>query len=394
MGVRPSGFESPLRHHFSFSARKRPIKKQKTIEDIRAEIDKLDARIVDLLGKRARLAFQIGRLKLKESLNFYDSKREQDILERVAGLNNGTFPEKSLVSIFQEIFFACRSVQQKETVAYLGPRGTFSYLAALKYFGKEHRFHPAMSIEEVFTEVARDRCQYGIVPIENSTEGTVNLTLDALYKYDLRICGEVYQEVQLDLVNQSGQIADIKVIYSHPQPLAQCRQWLRDNMPSIPLKEVSSTAAAAQQAAEDRDAAAIAPDIAARLYKLQTAARRIEDYVGNTTRFVVLSRQSMPPSGRDKTSVLFGVSDRPGSLVEILRVLSERNINMSKIESRPKKGEPWQYLFFVDLGGHYSDEPVQKAMEKMSRECSYFKWLGSYPRGRDAGKIDRGSISN
>jgi chorismate mutase/prephenate dehydratase len=251
-----------------------------------------------------------------------------------------------------------------------------------------------MAIEEVFTEVARDRCQYGIVPIENSTEGTVNLTLDALYKYDLRICGEVYQEVQLDLVNQSGQIADIKVIYSHPQPLAQCRQWLRDNMPSIPLKEVSSTAAAAQQAAEDRDAAAIAPDIAARLYKLQTAARRIEDYVGNTTRFVVLSRQSMPPSGRDKTSVLFGVSDRPGSLVEILRVLSERNINMSKIESRPKKGEPWQYLFFVDLGGHYSDEPVQKAMEKMARECSYFKWLGSYPRGRDAGKIDRRSISN
>ncbi|MDD5154405.1 MAG: prephenate dehydratase domain-containing protein, partial [Desulfovibrionales bacterium] len=159
----------------------------------------------------------------------------------------------------------------------------------MKYFGKEHRFHPAMAIEEVFTEVARDRCQYGIVPIENSTEGTVNLTLDALYKYDLRICGEVYQEVQLDLVNQSGQIADIKVIYSHPQPMAQCRQWLRDNMPSIPLKEVSSTAAAAQQAAEDRDAAAIAPDIAARLYKLQTAARRIEDYVGNTTRFVVLS---------------------------------------------------------------------------------------------------------
>ncbi len=303
-------------------------------------------------------------------------------MERITELNNGTFPEKSLRSIFQEIFFACRSVQQKETVAYLGPRGTFSYLAALRYFGKEHRFHPSVSIEEVFTEVARDRCQYGIVPIENSTEGTVNLTLDALYKYDLKICGEVYQEVQLDLVNRSGQMADIKVIYSHPQPLAQCRQWLHNNVPLIPLKEVSSTAAAAQKAAENPDAAAIAPDMTTSLYKLQTVARRIEDYIGNTTRFVVLSKQSAPPSGRDKTSILFGVTDRPGSLVEILRVLSEQNINMSKIESRPKKGEPWQYLFFVDLEGHYTNSTVRDALEKIGQECSYFKWLGSYPRGR------------
>lgn len=371
----------------------KPSKKPETIEEIRTKIDRLDSKLVELLGKRAKLAFQIGRLKLEKSLDFYDSKREQAILEQVTELNNGTFPEKSLLSIFQEIFFACRSVQKKETVAYLGPRGTFSYLAALRCFGKEHRFQPTMSIEEVFAQVARDRCQYGIVPIENSTEGTINLTLDALYKYDLKICGEVYQEVQLDLANKSGQLSDIKIIYSHPQPLAQCRQWLHDNLPTIPLKEVSSTAAAAQKAAESPEAAAIAPDVAARLYNLRIAARRIEDYVGNTTRFVVLSKQSALPTGRDKTSILFAVPDRPGSLVEILRVLSERNINMSKIESRPKKGEPWQYLFFVDVEGHYNDAGVREALEKMSQECSYFKWLGSYPKGHDAGSIDRQFLS-
>ncbi|MFH1148639.1 MAG: prephenate dehydratase, partial [Pseudomonadota bacterium] len=347
---------------------------QQTIEQIRAKIDELDEKLVELLGERAKLAYRIGRLKLKNSLSFYDSKREREIVERIAAINNGAFPEKSLFSIFQEVFFACRSVQQKETVAYLGPRGTFSYLAALRHFGKEHRFHPTVSIEEVFVEVAKDRCHYGIVPIENSTEGTVNLTLDAFLKYDLSISGEVYQEVQLDLVNQSGQVSDIKLIYSHPQPLAQCRQWLHENMTHAPVQDVSSTAVAAQLAAENPEAAAIAPDIAAQLYNLRVAARRIEDYVGNTTRFVVLSKDNPEPTGRDKTSVLFGVQDRPGSLVDILRLLSEQNINMSKIESRPKKGERWQYLFFVDLEGHREDAKVKEALERIFRECSYFKW--------------------
>lgn len=359
-----------------------------TIEKIRAKIDEIDARIVELLRNRASLAFQIGRLKAEKSLNYHDMKRESAIVERVLKLNNGGFPEKSLLSIFQEIFFACRSIQQKETVAYLGPRGTFSYLAALKHFGEEQRFHPTPSIEEVFIEVSKDKCQYGIVPIENSTEGTINLTLDALYKYDLRICGEVYQEVQLDLLNLSGEMADIKVIYSHPQPLAQCRLWLHDNLPSIPVEEVSSTAAAAQKAAENPSVAAIGPELAGRLYNLHTAAHRIEDYVGNTTRFIVLSKTSSMPTGRDKTSALFGVSDRPGSLVKVLQFLAERNINMSKIESRPKKGEPWQYLFFVDIEGHREDAKVKQALEKISEECSYFKWLGSYPRGREGNRSE------
>lgn len=365
---------------------------QQTIEQIRAKIDEIDEKLVKLLGERAKLAYQIGRLKLKKSLSFYDSKRERAIMERIAAINNGAFPEKSLFSIFQEVFFACRSVQQKETVAYLGPRGTFSYLAALRHFGKEHRFHPTVSIEEVFVEVAKDRSHYGIVPIENSTEGTINLTLDAFLKYDLSISGEVYQEVQLDLVNQSGQVSDIKSIYSHPQPLAQCRQWLQKNMTNIAVQDVSSTAVAAQLAAENPEAAAIAPDIAARLYNLKVAARRIEDYVGNTTRFIVLSKDNSEPTGRDKTSVLFGVQDRPGSLVDILRFLSERNINMSKIESRPKKGERWQYLFFVDLEGHREDPKVKEALERISRESSYFKLLGSYPKGREGTK--NGSIAD
>lgn len=365
---------------------------QQTIEQIRAKIDEIDEKLVKLLGERAKLAYQIGRLKLKKSLSFYDSNRERAIMERIAAINNGSFPEKSLFSIFQEVFFACRSVQQKETVAYLGPRGTFSYLAALRHFGKEHRFHPTVSIEEVFVEVAKDRCHYGIVPIENSTEGTINLTLDAFLKYDLSISGEVYQEVQLDLVNQSGQIPDIKLIYSHSQPLAQCRQWLQKNMTDIAVQDVSSTAVAAQLAAENSEAAAIAPDIAARLYNLKVAARRIEDYVGNTTRFIVLSKDNSEPTGRDKTSVLFGVQDRPGSLVDILRFLSERNINMSKIESRPKKGERWQYLFFVDLEGHREDPKVKEALERISRESSYFKLLGSYSKGLEGAKD--GSIAD
>jgi chorismate mutase/prephenate dehydratase len=351
---------------------------------VRDNIDKIDNKILDLLKERIALAKNIGQLKDESKRAKWDPKRELQIYERLAKQNEGQFPDKSLHAIFHEIITTCRLSQQKIDVSYLGPEATFTHLAGVKYFGQSASYHPMESIADVFSEVEKGRTQYGIVPVENSIEGAVFSTLDSFMKYKTKICGEIRMEISHNLVCQSGDIADIQTVASHSQPLAQCREWLRKHLPSCPTLPVFSTGAAAQMAANNPNIGAIASSLAITTYNLQVVVKGIEDYRGNTTRFLVIGKESPAPSGNDRTSLLLGHMDRPGALNEILSVIARAGINLAKIESRPIKGKQWQYLFFLDLLGHIKDENIRDCCETLKALCSYFEWLGSYPRGEES----------
>lgn len=354
-----------------------------TLEDVRKNIDRIDSTFVDLLKERLQYAKKIGELKAKKKKSKWDPQRERQILERLTAENNGIFPEQSLLSIFHEIITTCRLSQKQIDVAYLGPEATFSHLAGVKYFGQSAVYRPMQTIEDTFVEVERERTTYGIVPVENSIEGAVTSTLDSFIKYNVKICGELNLPISHNLVNQSGRLADIKKVVSHSQPLAQCRQWLKKNLPDIPTQDVFSTGAAARMAAEDPTVAAIASSLAIKTYRLQTVVNGIEDYRGNTTRFLLIGKESPAKSGKDKTSLLVSLMDRPGSLNDALAILAQRSINLTRIESRPVKDEPGRYLFFIDMLGHIDDSIINEGCEKLKDVCSYFEWLGSYPRAND-----------
>jgi len=350
---------------------------------IRQQIDEIDDNILELLKKRIELAKEIGRIKAKTRKAKWDPLRERQIIERLLAANQGTFPEPSLLSIFHEIITTCRLSQKKVVVAYLGPEATFSHLAGVKYFGHSASYRPMETIEDTFIEVERGRTQYGIVPVENSIEGAVTSTLDSFIRYNVKICAEVNLGVSHNLVNQSGEISDIKLVVSHSQPLAQCRQWLKRNLPNVPTQSVISTGVAAKMAAEDPTVAAIASSLAIKTYQLQIVVKGIEDYRGNTTRFLVIGQKSPSASGRDKTSLLVGLMDRPGALSEALSILARRSINLTRIESRPVKDEPGRYLFFIDMLGHMDDTVVREGCEELKGICAYYEWLGSYPRAEE-----------
>jgi len=349
------------------------------ISKIRDQIDTIDRQIVSLLKDRLLHAKEIGRLKDEGKRAKWDPLRERQIYEELLRQNEGIFPEQSLRSVFHEIITSCRLSQKKAEVAYLGPEATFTHLAGVKYFGHAAEYRPMESIDDVFAHVEKGRTTYGIVPVENSIEGAVFSTLDSFMKYKVKICGEVRLSITHNLVCRSGDIEDIQTVASHAQPLAQCREWLRKHMPSIPTLPVFSTGAAAQMAANNPNIGAIASSLAIKTYELQVVVRGIEDYSGNTTRFLVIGRHSPTPSGADRTSLLLGLMDRPGSLNEILTALSQENINLAKIESRPVKGKMWKYQFFIDMLGHIEDEKIARGCEKLKELCSYFEWLGSYP---------------
>ena len=349
------------------------------IQDVRSRIDEIDDRIVDLLKERLTLAKRIGLLKEEGKRAKWDPLRERQIYEKLLRHNDGQFPEKSLRSIFHEIITSCRLSQKNATVAYLGPEATFTHLAGVKYFGHSADYLAMESIDDVFAHVEKGRTTYGIVPVENSIEGAVFSTLDSFMKYKVKICGEVRLAITHNLVCRSGDIEDIQTVASHAQPLAQCREWLRKNMPSIPTLPVFSTGAAAQMAANNPNIGAIASSLAIKTYELQVVVRGIEDYTGNTTRFLVIGTQSPSPSGADRTSLLLGLMDRPGALSEILSILSARNVNLAKIESRPVKGKQWEYQFFIDMMGHMDEEKISSGCNELRNFCSYFEWLGSYP---------------
>ena len=354
--------------------------KKQTIKDIREKIDTADDTILELLKQRIGYAKEIGKLKAETSRAKWDPKRERDIYTRLIRENNHVFPEKSLVPIFHEIITSCRLSQKKTEVAYLGPEATFTHLAGVRYFGHSATFKALESIDEVFSEVDKERTQYGIVPVENSIEGAVFSTLDSFMKYNVKICGEIQLPITHNLVCRSGNMEDIQTVASHAQPLAQCREWLKTNLPSIPTLPVFSTGAAAQMAANNPNIGAIASSLAIKTYELQVVVKGIEDYQGNTTRFLVIGKESPGKSGNDKTSLLLGLMDRPGSLNEVLSILSSKNINLAKIESRPVKGKQWKYLFFLDMLEHIEDPAIDKACNILRQTCSYYEWLGSYPK--------------
>ncbi|WP_028583168.1 prephenate dehydratase [Desulfogranum mediterraneum] len=350
------------------------------ISQVRNRIDAIDNTILELLKERLECAKSIGKLKNETKRAKWDPQRELEIYQRLREHNQEIFPDKALHAIFHEIITTCRLSQRKAIVAYLGPEATFTHQAGVKYFGQSAAYRPLESIVEVFQEVEKERVQYGIVPVENSIEGAVTSCLDSFLNYNVQICGELQLPITHNLVCRSGNIEDIKTVASHAQGLAQCREWLAKNMPGTPTLPVFSTGAAAEMAAEDPEIGAIASSLAVTTYDLQVVVKGIEDYQGNTTRFLVLGKKSPQKSGADKTSVLLGLINRPGALNEILTILSAKNIDLAKIESRPTKGKQWKYLFFLDMIGHMDDPVIHEACNILKQICAYFEWLGSYPR--------------
>ncbi|OGP70379.1 MAG: prephenate dehydratase [Deltaproteobacteria bacterium RBG_13_58_19] len=349
-------------------------------EELRHRIDALDEELLTLLNRRQALAQDIGRIKNREGRRTLDFRREEEVLAQLLHKNPGPLSHTALRNIFREIISAAREIQAPLGVAFLGPEATFSHLAALKKFGHATRFGPMATIQEVFGEVEKGNYHYGVVPIENSTEGVVNDTLDLFADTSLKICGEIFLEISHDLLSKSGQRQDLEVIYTHPQAYGQCRRWLTSHLPDLPILEVASTGVAAQKASRNPNAGAIASAFAAPLYDLRVVERRLEDHPGNVTHFFVIGPDAPDLTGSDKTSIIFAVDDIPGALYHTLHPLAERNINMSRIVSRPMKTEAWRYRFFVDLDGHQQDPLVGQALKEIESLSAWFKLLGSFPK--------------
>ncbi|MCX8027167.1 MAG: prephenate dehydratase [Thermodesulfovibrionales bacterium] len=351
------------------------------LKDLRDKIDIIDEKIVDLLSKRAEVVTEIAKIKKDSNLPFHNPEREREIIERVTNLCKGNFPKDALKVIFREIISASLSLEEPLKVAYLGPEGTFTHLAAIRHFGSSAKYIPVERIKAIFDAVEAKKADYGLVPIENSNEGVVSYTLDVFVDCDLKIAAEVLLEVSHNLLSKDGDIKKIKRIYSHPQASAQCREWLERNVPNIPVLDAVSTAKAAEIASSDETSAAIASELAARLYDLKFIEKRIEDNKNNFTRFLAISRDYPKKTGKDKTSIMFSLKDKPGALFNVLAPFKKANINLTKIESRPSKRRAWEYIFFADMIGHIQDKKLQRVIEEVKDNCLYLKLLGSYPIG-------------
>jgi chorismate mutase/prephenate dehydratase len=352
----------------------------KDLGELRRQIDAIDDQILELLNRRAAVVIEVGKAKAGQSKEFYVPGRERAIYDRLTAENRGPFPTEAVRRVFREVISASLSLEQPLKVAFFGPQGTFTHAAAMKQFGFSAQLVPQKSIPAVFDEVARGRANYGVVPVENSTEGVVSHTLDMFMESDLKINAEILLEISHYLLSRTGRLEDIRKVVSHPQPLAQCRKWLEENLPDTPLVDVGSTALAARMAADDETAAAIASEMAASLYGLNIVKERIEDNPNNYTRFLVIGRKTPDPGGADKTSILFSVKDEPGILYRMLEPFSKRGINLSKIESRPMKKKAWEYIFFLDMEGHVAEERVHAAVEELRGYCQFLKILGSFPK--------------
>jgi chorismate mutase/prephenate dehydratase len=350
------------------------------IETLREVIDRVDEKILALINRRLLLAKHIGDLKRGQGQKVMDKARESMVINRLASMNPGPLSDKALRHFFTEIIAASREAQRPHQVTYLGPEATFTHIAAMNHFGSAVAFVPQPTIKDIFNEVEKERCQYGVVPVENSIEGAVNYTLDLFYESELKICAEIYLPISHDLLSGAEEVSEIKVIYSHPHAFAQCRKWLRKHLPNCPLEECSSTAAAAHMASGQPGAGAIASRMAAHMYGLKIVASRIEDISRNITRFLVIGRDDIRRTGKDKTSIMFVTTHVPGALYKVLKPIADAGINMVKLESRPAKLENWSYIFFVDFEGHIEETVVQETLEEMRPKCLFLKWLGSYPR--------------
>ena len=354
------------------------------LRELRKEIDAIDEEILRLLNQRAKLAKRAGEIKKSMGLEVHVPEREREIINRIIRLNKELygeeFPTEAVVHIYREIISACLSLEKELKIAYLGPKATFTHQAALEYFGFSAHYVPVSTIGDVFREVETGRVDYGVVPVENTTEGVVNYTLDMFLESDLKIVGEVVIPIKLNLLSTASGLENIKTVYSHRHALAQCKEWLRKNLPQASLIETESTAKACELVMELEDAGAIASEVAAYTYHLNILAENIQDNPNNYTRFLVIGKRWMKPTGKDKTSIIFAVKDEAGALYKALESFYRYGVNLTKIVSRPSKKKVWDYVFFVDLEGHTEEENVKKALELLQERSQMVKVLGSYPK--------------
>ncbi len=356
--------------------------KTPALAEVRQRIDAIDQHIQALIAERAQFALQVGKAKgkLAAAVDYYRPEREAQVLRMVVDRNEGPLSDEVLVHVFREIMSACLAQQEPLKIGYLGPEGTFSQQAVLKHFGRSAHGLPLASIEEVFQEVENGNADFGVVPVENSGQGTIQVTLDLFLTSKLKICGEAELRVHQYLMSRTGRIDDIERIYSHPQSFAQTSGWLRANLPKVEKIPVSSNAEGARRARGSDDAAAIGGESAAHVYGLKKVIMQpIQDDKDNTTRFLVIGRSIFPPSGPDRTSVLVFIHDKPGALFDVLSPFARHGISMNRIESRPSHNAKWEYAFFIDLAGHVEDEAMKQALAELSAHVATVKVLGSYP---------------
>lgn len=371
------------------------MEKEKGPEDrlteIRGEIDAVDHELLRLFNKRAALSREVGQIKAADNSPVFKPLREMELLNRLAAENSGPLPENHLRAIWREILSSSRALQKPQNVAYLGPEGTFSYFAGLDYLGHSAVFHPCKDIAQIFEEVTSGYCDLGVVPLENSLQGTVGVSFDLFSRYNVTIDAELYLRISHALLSNAGSLATIEKVYSHPQPLAQAGNWLRTHLPNAALIPVESTAAAAARAAKEPNSAAIGSSRLSTRYGLDILARKIEDNQGNWTRFVIISAARTPEltggtlmpgnQGANKASLLFTLLDKPGTLAKVLELLARHGVNMRKLESRPMAGQPWRYVFFCDVEGDLSQPVHAGLLRELGEACSSFRILGCYPAG-------------
>lgn len=354
----------------------------KELQDIRNTIDQLDRDIQKLINQRAACAMRVAEIKrdIEGSSQFYRPEREAQVLQTVVDRNEGPLPGEEMARLFREIMSACLALEEPMNIAYLGPEGTFTQAAALKHFGHSVKTMPLSAIDEVFREVESGAANYGVVPIENSTEGIISHTLDTFINSPLKICGEVDLRIHHNLLSKEKDLATIDKVYAHQQALAQCREWLDEHLPHTERIPLSSNAEAARMVGSEAGTAAIASSAAADLYGLNIMVANIEDEPDNTTRFLVVGRSDVPASGRDKTSIMVSVKNKPGALASLLKPIADAGLSMTRIESRPSLRGNWEYLFFLDIEGHQQDGKMQQALAEVENEAAVLKVLGSYPK--------------
>ena len=356
------------------------------IQALRVQIDKIDHQLLKLFNQRAACAVSVAEVKRAEAENdsgaieFFKPDREAQVIKRFKAANQGPLSDDEVGRLIREVMSACLALEQPLKIAYLGPEGTFTQSAALKHFGHSVSTLPMSSIPDVFNSVESGHADYGLVPVENSTEGVISHTLDMFIDSKLKVCGEVEIRVHHHLANQSRDLSQVKYVYSHQQSFAQCRRWLDQNMPGIERITVSSNGEAARLAKSESTAAAICGLPAVEAFGLEICHKNIEDLADNTTRFVIVGNQDIAPSGMDKTSLLVSTKNTPGALLGLLQPLADNQISMNKIESRPAPDKKWEYVFFIDIDGHQQNNDVARALEELKQKAALFKVLGSYPK--------------
>jgi chorismate mutase/prephenate dehydratase len=354
---------------------------RKFLGSVRREIDRVDEEIVALLNRRARISRRVGKIKAGADGAIFKPLREKALLDRLQGLNKGPMPDEHVKAIYREILSSSRALQRPQTVAYLGPEGTFSYFAGVEYLGRSVNYVAKPGLEKVFSGVMTGEAELGVIPLENSLQGTVGRSLDLLLDYEVHVQAEVFLRISHSLMSKAGSLAEVEEVFSHPQPLEQAGGWLRANLPAARITPVESTAAAARRVMDNPAAAAIGHVRLAEMFGLGVLATRIEDMPGNWTRFFVIGRELCQAGENDKTSLLFTTPNKPGALAHILAIFAGAGVNMNKLESRPLRGEKWRYVFFADVETDLYRPDYRKVLAELRENCRIFRLLGSYPAG-------------